>query len=140
MPRTFDFECDSCGYAFEVFDCAVGQERAPCPRCPKMPLSASRVFKTGAWTTPNVGIFQEHYSEELGARVRSRRQENQIAKDLGLVRKEDVVRKSPRSISPDVLERTLLSLLPSEVDKHREARERAEFEMRSGLQAPPPEE
>lgn len=72
--------------------------------------------------------------------VRSRRHEREVAKQKGLVRKEDVVKKDPpRYPTVDEFEKARQQLTDAEVRRHREVREKLEQEERSGLRAPDPE-
>jgi hypothetical protein len=134
---TFDFECPQ-GHTFEVRGCAVGQREH---ECPEHGVTATRVFLPGAWTTPRVGIFQERYDWELGGRVSSKRQQLELARKRGLVRKEDVVVRGLRPMPTlDEAERALQELEPSRVARAREKREKIEYEERSGLRPPSPGE
>jgi len=137
MP-TYDFRCEPCAVEFDVLFCKVGQRESRCGRCGGI---AGRVWLPGPWTTPRTGIFPEHYSVALGAHVRSRRQEREIARKRGLVRKEDVVTKTrPHYPTVDEFEKARQALTHEEVMRHREVREQSEFEERSGLRPPAPEE
>jgi hypothetical protein len=102
-----------------------------------MPLSASRVFLAGSWTQHGTGIFRPGYDVALGGYVGSRRDVARLARKRGLVRKEDVTVASRREYpGVEEFERALSELRPSEVEKHREAREHMEYEERAGRAEP----
>lgn len=132
---TFDFECESCGIEFElVASCEPGQKTAPCPACGG---DARQFYAPGAWTTHGTGIFRAGYDEVLGGYVSSNREQAELARRRGLVRKEDVKVQGRREY-PDVdqFEKALSELKPSEVLAHKERREKSEWEERSGLREP----
>ena len=55
MP-TYDYECDGCGHAFELFQAINEPVKRKCPECKKQKLR--RLFGTGA-----------NRGEHMGARV-----------------------------------------------------------------------
>jgi putative FmdB family regulatory protein len=62
MP-TYDYECDSCGYEFELFQTISDGVRKKCPDCGKLKLR--RLFGTGgAVVFKGSGFYQTDYRSE----------------------------------------------------------------------------
>lgn len=62
MP-TYDYECDSCGHAFELFQSITESVKRKCPECGKRKLR--RLFGTGgAIVFKGSGFYQTDYRSE----------------------------------------------------------------------------
>ncbi|MBA61263.1 MAG: FmdB family transcriptional regulator [Planctomycetaceae bacterium] len=62
MP-TYDYECDSCGHAFELFQRINEAHKKKCPKCGKMKLR--RLFGTGAALLfKGSGFYETDYRSE----------------------------------------------------------------------------
>lgn len=151
MARKFDYECVVCGTHFEG-EPAPGHtvDWAWCPYCPKRDVggpTGKRQFKPGSWTTGRVASFSPHFNRSLGERFTSQRQhQNRLAvlREQGIVPAGTTPRRERRTVTFDQAGQTLRDLTRAEVLRHREGRERAEWEARNGpwpgapSGAPPP--
>lgn len=62
MP-TYDYECDSCGHEFELFQTISEAVKRKCPECGKLKLR--RLFGTGAAVVfKGSGFYQTDYRSE----------------------------------------------------------------------------
>ncbi len=62
MP-TYDYECDSCGHEFELFQSISAPVKKKCPECSKLKLR--RLFGTGgAIVFKGSGFYQTDYRSE----------------------------------------------------------------------------
>ncbi len=62
MP-TYDYECDACGHAFELFQSISDPVKKKCPECGKSKLR--RLFGTGAAVVfKGSGFYQTDYRSE----------------------------------------------------------------------------
>lgn len=62
MP-TYDYECDACGHAFELFQSISDSVKRKCPECKKQKLR--RLFGTGAAIMfKGTGFYQTDYRSE----------------------------------------------------------------------------
>ena len=62
MP-TYDYECDACGHAFELFQSITAGVKRKCPECKKLKLR--RLFGTGAAIVfKGSGFYQTDYRSE----------------------------------------------------------------------------
>ena len=62
MP-TYDYECDACGHAFELFQSINDPVKKKCPKCGKQKLR--RLFGTGAAVVfKGSGFYQTDYRSE----------------------------------------------------------------------------
>ena len=62
MP-TYDYECDGCGHAFEIFQGINDAVKKKCPECGKLKLR--RLFGTGAAIVfKGTGFYQTDYRSE----------------------------------------------------------------------------
>jgi putative FmdB family regulatory protein len=62
MP-TYDYECDSCGHGFELFQSISEEPKKKCPKCRKSKLR--RLFGTGAALMfKGSGFYQTDYRSE----------------------------------------------------------------------------
>ena len=62
MP-TYDYECDACGHAFELFQSISEEVKKKCPKCKKSKLR--RLFGTGAAIVfKGSGFYQTDYRSE----------------------------------------------------------------------------
>jgi putative FmdB family regulatory protein len=62
MP-TYDYECDACGHAFELFQSITDATQRKCPECKKLKLR--RLFGTGAAVVfKGSGFYQTDYRSE----------------------------------------------------------------------------
>ncbi len=62
MP-TYDYECDACGHAFELFQLITEAQKKKCPACGKSKLR--RLFGTGAAVVfKGSGFYQTDYRSE----------------------------------------------------------------------------
>jgi putative FmdB family regulatory protein len=62
MP-TYDYECDDCGHAFELFQSITEAVKKKCPKCGKLKLR--RLFGTGAAVVfKGSGFYQTDYRSE----------------------------------------------------------------------------
>jgi len=62
MP-TYDYECDACGHAFELFQSISEPVKKKCPECGKLKLR--RLFGTGAAIVfKGSGFYQTDYRSE----------------------------------------------------------------------------
>ena len=62
MP-TYDYECDNCGYTFELFQRINEPHKKKCPECKKMKLR--RLFGTGAAVLfKGSGFYETDYRSE----------------------------------------------------------------------------
>ena len=62
MP-TYDYECDACGHAFELFQSITDNVRRKCPECGKQKLR--RLFGTGAAVVfKGSGFYQTDYRSD----------------------------------------------------------------------------
>jgi putative FmdB family regulatory protein len=62
MP-TYDYECDACGHAFELFQSITEAHKKKCPACGKSKLR--RLFGTGAAVVfKGSGFYQTDYRSE----------------------------------------------------------------------------
>ena len=62
MP-TYDYECDACGHAFELFQSISEPVQKKCPECGKLKLR--RLFGTGAAVVfKGSGFYQTDYRSE----------------------------------------------------------------------------
>ncbi len=62
MP-TYDYECDACGHAFELFQRITESAKKKCPECKKMKLR--RLFGTGAALVfKGSGFYKTDYRSE----------------------------------------------------------------------------
>src|SRR5437667_12069037 len=62
MP-TYDYECDACGHAFELFQSIREEPQKKCPQCKKSKLR--RLFGTGAALIfKGSGFYQTDYRSE----------------------------------------------------------------------------
>jgi putative FmdB family regulatory protein len=62
MP-TYDYECNSCGHEFELFQTISDSPRKKCPECGKLKLR--RLFGTGgAIVFKGSGFYQTDYRSE----------------------------------------------------------------------------
>jgi len=62
MP-TYDYECDSCGHKFELFQSISAPVKKKCPECSKLKLR--RLFGTGAAVVfKGSGFYQTDYRSE----------------------------------------------------------------------------
>ena len=72
MP-TYDYECDACGHAFELFQSMTASPKKTCPKCKKMKLvrligsGAGLIFKgSGFYTTDYKHDNKEYKSKAEG--------------------------------------------------------------------------
>lgn len=130
MGVTYDFFCSHCRKFFEVMGCQPGDLWHPCPDCDQ---AADRSYEPGAWTTPGVGVFKPHYDWSLGRFVESKSQARRFASKMGLVEKGSTpVREKRVAPTPQEFHRGIRDLTRDQVLRHREKRERAEWEDRNG--------
>ena len=62
MP-TYDYECDACGHAFELFQTITDPVKKKCPKCGKPKLR--RLFGTGAAVVfKGSGFYQTDYRSD----------------------------------------------------------------------------
>ncbi len=62
MP-TYDYECDACGYEFELFQSISDPVKRKCPECGKLKLR--RLFGTGAAVVfKGSGFYQTDYRSD----------------------------------------------------------------------------
>ena len=62
MP-TYDYECDACGHAFELFQSITAEVEKKCPECGKKKLR--RLFGTGgAVVFKGSGFYQTDYRSD----------------------------------------------------------------------------
>lgn len=62
MP-TYDYECDACGHAFELFQSITADPEKKCPKCGKLKLR--RLFGTGsAIVFKGSGFYQTDYRSQ----------------------------------------------------------------------------
>ena len=62
MP-TYDYECDACGHAFELFQSITAGVKRKCPECAKLKLR--RLFGTGAAIVfKGSGFYETDYRSE----------------------------------------------------------------------------
>lgn len=62
MP-TYDYECDACGHAFELFQSIMAEPEKTCPKCKKKKLR--RLIGTGAAIVfKGSGFYQTDYRSE----------------------------------------------------------------------------
>ena len=62
MP-TYDYECDGCGHAFELFQSMKDEPERKCPECKKLKLR--RLFGTGAALMfKGSGFYQTDYRSD----------------------------------------------------------------------------
>lgn len=62
MP-TYDYECDACGYKFELFQSITEGVKKKCPKCKKLKLR--RLFGTGAAIVfKGSGFYETDYRSE----------------------------------------------------------------------------
>jgi len=62
MP-TYDYECDACGHAFELFQAITEGVKRKCPECGKLKLR--RLFGTGAAVVfKGSGFYETDYRSE----------------------------------------------------------------------------
>ena len=62
MP-TYDYECDSCGHEFELFQSITDEAKRKCPECGKLKLR--RLFGTGAAVVfKGSGFYQTDYRSD----------------------------------------------------------------------------
>ena len=62
MP-TYDYECDACGHAFELFQSINDKLKKKCPECKKLKLR--RLFGTGAAIVfKGSGFYETDYRSE----------------------------------------------------------------------------
>jgi len=62
MP-TYDYECDSCGHEFELFQSITESVKRKCPECGRLKLR--RLFGTGAALVfKGSGFYQTDYRSE----------------------------------------------------------------------------
>lgn len=62
MP-TYDYECDACGHAFELFQSISDAVKKKCPECGKLKLR--RLFGTGAAVVfKGSGFYQTDYRSD----------------------------------------------------------------------------
>lgn len=77
MP-TYDYECDACGHAFELFQGINDSVKKKCPECKKLKLR--RLFGTGAAIVfKGSGFYETDYRSESykqGAKAEKKAQES----------------------------------------------------------------
>ena len=62
MP-TYDYECEACGYKFELFQSITEGVKKKCPKCKKLKLR--RLFGTGAAIVfKGSGFYETDYRSE----------------------------------------------------------------------------
>ena len=62
MP-TYDYECEACGYKFELFQSITESVKKKCPKCKKLKLR--RLFGTGAAIVfKGSGFYETDYRSE----------------------------------------------------------------------------
>ena len=62
MP-TYDYECDACGHALEIFQSITEEKKTKCPECGKKKLR--RLFGTGAAIVfKGSGFYETDYRSE----------------------------------------------------------------------------
>lgn len=92
MP-TYDYECDACNHAFEVFQSITARHIRKCPECGK--LKVKRLIGTGSTIIfKGSGFYQTDYrSEEYKSRQKSENSttssENKDIKDSKKVKKKE---------------------------------------------------
>jgi putative FmdB family regulatory protein len=92
MP-TYDYECDACGHAFELFQGINDPIKKKCPECGKNKLK--RLFGTGAAIVfKGSGFYQtdyrsEGYKKAAAADSKSKSDSSSDKKDKGKSKKTD---------------------------------------------------
>ena len=81
MP-TYDYECDACGHAFEIFQGINDPVKKKCPECSKLKLR--RLFGTGAAIVfKGSGFYETDYrsdSYKQGAKAEKKAKESESSK------------------------------------------------------------
>ena len=79
MP-TYDYECDHCGYTFELFQGINEPHKKKCPQCKKMKLR--RLFGTGAALLfKGSGFYETDYrSDSYKADAKKAKQSESVSK------------------------------------------------------------
>ena len=94
MP-TYDYECDACGHAFELFQTISAPVKRKCPECGKQKLR--RLFGTGAAVVfKGSGFYQTDYRSE--SYKKGAKAEKDARKDSGSDKKSD--KKDAKKKSP----------------------------------------
>ena len=76
MP-TYDYECEGCGHAFELFQAITEGVKKKCPECKKLKLR--RLFGTGAAIVfKGSGFYEtdyrsESYKKKSGAKTKGKK-------------------------------------------------------------------
>ena len=82
MP-TYDYECEACGYKFELFQSITEGVKKKCPKCKKLKLR--RLFGTGAAIVfKGSGFYETDYRSESykkGAAEAKKNTEKKSAED-----------------------------------------------------------
>ncbi|MEM8945937.1 MAG: zinc ribbon domain-containing protein [Planctomycetota bacterium] len=97
MP-TYDYECDACGYEFELFQSISEPVKRKCPECGKLKLR--RLFGTGAAVVfKGSGFYETDYRSESykkGAEKAKQATESKKSDDKGgKSEKKSAKKKSP---------------------------------------------
>ncbi len=98
MP-TYDYECDACGHAFELFQSISDKLKRKCPDCGKPKLR--RLFGTGAAVVfKGSGFYQTDYrSESYKKGAKAEKESAEKSSDSGSKSKDKS--KKPKKKSGD---------------------------------------
>ena len=98
MP-TYDYECNSCGHEFELFQVISDSPRKKCPECGKLRLR--RLFGTGgAIVFKGTGFYQTDYrsdSYKQGAKADKKASSSSSSKDKSGSGKSEKAKSSSAS-------------------------------------------
>ena len=79
MP-TYDYECDGCGYRFEIFEPVNAKRTKPCPKC--RVRRARRQIGIGAgFLFKGSGFYATDYKRQATGDKRNEKSEESAAKD-----------------------------------------------------------
>ena len=99
MP-TYDYECDACGHAWELFQRIVEDPIKKCPECNKK--KARRLFGTGsAVMFKGSGFYETDYRSESYKKGAKAAKDSKAPKSDGKSKKSDSSSSSGSSSSSD---------------------------------------
>ena len=98
MP-TYDYECDACEHAFELFQSITEPVKKKCPECGRRKLR--RLFGTGAALLfKGSGFYQTDYRSESykkGVKAEKKARESASGKDKGADKSSDSSKSGSKS-------------------------------------------
>ena len=98
MP-TYDYECDACEHAFELFQSITEPVKKKCPECGRRKLR--RLFGTGAALLfKGSGFYQTDYRSESykkGVKAEKKARESASGKDKGADKSSDSSKSKSKS-------------------------------------------